>query len=172
METLRRRASDHVVGKLKVGVPEAIAPGHGLEWSSLSRVRANVLLVGDRTKVDAAIRDVEFVCRPPIHMWRCGSLPLTFPPFEAANTIVLHNVAALSYGCQQMLNDWLCADDDRTQIITTNATPLFPLVKRRAFLEALYYRLNVVLVDVSTCSGAIARERSEACTYLGSTNLR
>lgn len=153
METLWRRASDHVVGKLQVDVAEALAPGHRLEWSLLSRVRANVLVVGDRTKVDAAIRDVELVCRPPIYVWRCGSLPLTLPPFEAANTIVLHNVAALSYGCQQMLNDWLCADDDRTQIISTNVAPLFPLVKRRAFLEALYYRLNVVLVDVSTCSG-------------------
>jgi hypothetical protein len=150
METLLRRASDHVVGKLQVDVAEALAPGHKLEWSLLSRVRANVLVVGDRTKVDAAIRDVEFVCRPPIHRWRCGNLPLTLLPFEAANTVVLHNVAALSIGCQQRLNDWLGADDDRTQIITTNVAPLFPLVKRRAFLEALYYRLNVVLVDVSS----------------------
>jgi len=155
METPLRRASDHVVAKPQVDVAEELQSAHGVEWSWLSRVRTNVLLLGDRTKVDAAIRDVESICHPPIYVWRCGTLPLTLPPLEAANTIVLHNAAALSYGCQRMLNDWICADNDRTQVITTNAAPLFPLVERRAFLETLYYRLNVLLVDVSACSAEI-----------------
>ena len=46
-----------------------------------------------------------------------------------------------------MLSDWVSSE--RIQIVTTSTVPLFPLVTRGAFLETLYYRLNVIYVELT-----------------------
>jgi DNA-binding NtrC family response regulator len=61
-------------------------------------------------------------------------------------TLVLTDVGLLSAEEQQELNDWLTCDGGNTQVVTTSAKPLFPLVKSGAFHEMLYYRLNVMYV--------------------------
>ena len=46
-------------------------------------------------------------------------------------------------------------------MISTTAEPLFALVERGAFLDVLYYRLNVVRVEVRLNKAGVARGRSE-----------
>ena len=53
-----------------------------------------------------------------------------------------------------MLSDWLSSGNRRTQVVTTTAEALLPLVASGAFLATLYYRLNVVYVDVTASSTA------------------
>ena len=63
-----------------------------------------------------------------------------------AGTLILQGADALSACDQQQLLEWLEGDARATRILTTTHRPLFPLVESGNFLEALYYRLNVILL--------------------------
>ena len=125
------------------------------ELSWLSRVHPNILLVGDGMATAAALSELQSVYRFPFIVRNCGGLPLALPPTESANTLILHDVAALLPGEQQMLSDWLSSENRRTQVVTTSPEALLPLVTSGAFLATLYYRLNVIYVDVTASSAAI-----------------
>jgi hypothetical protein len=122
------------------------------EWTWLTAARPNVLLVGDRIATDAALDCLQPTCQPPVIVQTCGNEPLMLPPSGSVNTFVLHDVATLSPGDQQMLADWLSHERLRPQVVTTSSVPLFPLVRSGAFLETLYYRLNVIYAEVRSSS--------------------
>ena len=71
-------------------------------------------------------------------------------PSRAVGTLLLRNLHALTPAEQgqlfEALNDWLSG----AQVISTSATGLMPLVRDGRFLESLYYRLNTILIDVTT----------------------
>ncbi len=125
------------------------------ELSWLSRAHPNILLVGNGTATAAALSELQSMYQFPVIVRKCGRLPLALPPTESANTLILHDVAALAPGEQQMLSDWLSSEHRRTQVVTTSSEALLPLVTSGAFLSTLYYRLNVVYVDVTASSAAI-----------------
>jgi DNA-binding NtrC family response regulator len=51
---------------------------------------------------------------------------------------------------QRRLMEWLdCSDRYRIQVIATNSVALWPRVKDGSFTEALYYRLNMIYVDLT-----------------------
>jgi glutamate racemase len=125
------------------------------ELSWLSRAHPNILVVGEGTATAAALSELQSVYQFPVIVRNCGGLPLVLPPTESANTLILHDVAALPPGEQQMLSDWLSSENRRTQVVTTNPEALLPLVTSGAFLATLYYRLNVIYVDVTASLTAI-----------------
>jgi transcriptional regulator of acetoin/glycerol metabolism len=49
---------------------------------------------------------------------------------------------------QAALLEWL--DGERKQVVSTTVDPLFPLIARGLFDEALYYRLNVMLMRIDS----------------------
>jgi Sigma-54 interaction domain len=57
---------------------------------------------------------------------------------------VLQNIAALDRPDQARLRVWLDDPTRRTQVVSTTAYPLFPLVDCHVFDATLYYRLNLV----------------------------
>ena len=103
----------------------------------------------------AALSELQSICRFPVIVRNCGGLPLALPQTESFNTLILHDVAALGSGEQQMLSDWLSSEHRRTQVVTTSPEALLPLVTSGAFLATLYYRLNIIYVDVTASSAAI-----------------
>jgi hypothetical protein len=125
------------------------------ELSWLSRAHPNILLVGDGMATAAALSELQSIYQLPVIVRNCGDLPLALPQTESANTLILHDVAALQPGEQQMLSDWLSSGNPRTQVVTTSPETLLPLVTSGAFLATLYYRLNVIYVDVTASSAAI-----------------
>jgi DNA-binding NtrC family response regulator len=84
--------------------------------------------------------------REPILTWRPGQW-LELPPPGRASTLVLHDVSELSYDDQHRLLCWLDETAGRIRVVSTTAVPLWPRVKREAFNEVLYYRLNTVCVE-------------------------
>ena len=48
---------------------------------------------------------------------------------------------------------WLDDAVGTVQVIATTSEPLFPLVERGAFLDVLYYRLNILRVEVPCVGG-------------------
>ena len=125
------------------------------DWSWLSRAHPNILLVGDGMATGAALSDLQSTYQSPVIVRNCGGLPLVLPPAESVNTLILHDVAALPPGEQQMLIDWLSRENRRTQVVTTSSEALLPLVMSGAFLATLYYRLNVIYVDLTASSAKI-----------------
>jgi transcriptional regulator of acetoin/glycerol metabolism len=73
--------------------------------------------------------------------------------------LVLQNVSALSAHDQATIGRWL--DTHRTQLISTNPQPLFPLIALGLFDEALYYRLNVMLLGVGLAPPSRLEEEAD-----------
>ena len=48
---------------------------------------------------------------------------------------------------QHRLNHWLDQRVGDVRVIATTPEPMYELVEREQFLEALYYRLNVVCIE-------------------------
>jgi len=84
--------------------------------------------------------------RKPI--WRCKpkkGVPLVQP---SGGTLILLEAARLDVKQQEQLLGWFDQFDGSLQIVTTTSQPLFSLVQSGAFLEQLYYGLNVVRMDL------------------------
>ena len=71
-------------------------------------------------------------------------------PQPSEGTLILLEVARLDANQQTELLRWLDQFDQRShvQVISTTSKPLFSLVEKGAFLGDLYYKLNVVRIDL------------------------
>ena len=67
-----------------------------LSW--LSCAHPNILLVGDGMATAAALNELQSTYRFPVIVRNCGGPPLALPQTESANTLILHDVAALPPG--------------------------------------------------------------------------
>ena len=59
------------------------------------------------------------------------------------------DITALGLDDQIRLLDWLGATDGRVQVISVTSRSVAPLIETGAFLSMLYYRLNVVCLDLT-----------------------
>jgi transcriptional regulator of acetoin/glycerol metabolism len=66
----------------------------------------------------------------------------------STNRIVLHDVDILSVSDQARLHCWMARGDVTPQVVSTSQHSLYALVKCGRFAEDLYYRLNVLFLDV------------------------
>ena len=78
----------------------------------------------------------------PISTWQGDSAP----PVDGCATLVVADVDGLTPNQQCRLLHWLDARPRRVQVVATSATPVFPLVQFGLFSEALFYRLNTILI--------------------------
>jgi hypothetical protein len=117
------------------------------DWSMLQGRHPNVLVTGPRAATRAFIVAITPSLRSPIRLLDCtGRLDL---PTESG-TIVLKDVDALSRHEQERLTQWLdTAQPPAWQMIALTTIPLYHRVQTGAFLDALYYRLNIVHLEVS-----------------------
>jgi hypothetical protein len=129
------------------------------EWLSVCTAHHNVLLEGpDRSTDDALL-----LLRPHLREivdWKQPGVPLELPTSEVG-TLILQDVGSLDAGEQKRLLTWLAASAQDTQIVSTTACSLFALVRRGLFDEALYYRLNIVLLDVNSRESPRRRRAGE-----------
>ena len=126
-----------------------LAPGADLEviatpeWASLCTRRPNVVLEGSPRWTESLVLFLAPHLRRPVSWIR--SEPFAPPGGECAS-LVVKNVASLSQKAQVDLLRWLERSDERRQVVSTTEQPLFSLVERGLFDEALYYRLAVILL--------------------------
>ena len=76
-----------------------------------------------------------------------GALEL---PDDSDETIVMGDVSTLTMTQQIALYDWFDRCGTTAQVLSFSTTPLWPLVERGRFMEALFYRLNVVTLAAET----------------------
>jgi hypothetical protein len=111
--------------------------------------KANTLLVGtDRFVSKLLPFTVPDLTRAAI-MW-CKEAPLRLLPSSLdVGTVVLRDVDALSREGQRRLCEWIDSRRIATQVVSTASAPLLSLVETGAFDDGLYYRLNLVYIDLS-----------------------
>jgi hypothetical protein len=130
---------------LMTNVPaETLVGGDG---ALLRAIPVNTLLIGPTAKVDALIAALLPQLESPVaHWWPTESQPL---PRLTSGTLILHDVAAIPPERQAWFSARLGALGRPVRVISTSETRVWPLVQRGAFLASLYYRLNVLCLDLT-----------------------
>jgi hypothetical protein len=105
--------------------------------------QANVLLIGAVPDTSAIVDTLRPSLVQPVFRCRGGSLAL---PRAARGTVIVDDANRLSDTEQRTLLKWLAETSGTIRVISTATMPVFPLVRRRAFVDGLYYRLNTVCV--------------------------
>jgi sigma-54 interacting transcriptional regulator len=113
--------------------------------STLLRARhPHVLVVGPQASAVPALAQLRPYLRSPLSHWRPAVA--ADPPQAPKGALIIWNVEALDLEQQQCLLAWMDERAADLQIVSIAESPLFPLVRRKMFLEDLYYRLNMVSV--------------------------
>ena len=119
------------------------------EWDLAVQARPNLLLVGESPATDAMLLALTPHLDKPIRQYRPeAGVPVPQPRDGA---LVLLEVNRLDAEQQAQLSRWLGRFDEsgRVQVVSTASAQLFSLVETGAFLASLYYRLNVVRMDLT-----------------------
>ncbi len=112
------------------------------EWRSPHH---NVMLEGSEVSTDAVLRLLAPHLRAPV-IWKARGTPFAAPAGDVG-ALILQDVDGLNTEEQTRLLTWVDVRP-HTQVVSTTAHRLFALVARGCFDAALYYRLNVILLNV------------------------
>lgn len=117
---------------------------------SVARItKANLLLVCSERQVTRLVR-LAIPDPQQAAVVTCQNGQLLLPSTAGRpGTLVIRDVDALTPEDQRKLCEWLDSRSDRTQVVSTASAPLVPLVDSGQFDDALYYRLNMVYVDLT-----------------------
>lgn len=148
MQNLASRVTDHHrVTQLREDW--RLARAARAEIGRLGMPRTNMLLSGSDGTIayllDALLPDL----REPVGRW-CPGEQLLLPPPALIGTMIFQDVGEMPEHDQHRLLHWLSGAAGRTQVISTTSTSLVPLVEAGSFVDSLYYRLNVILIDATS----------------------
>ena len=122
------------------------------DWELVVAARQNVLLQGPQPALDAAVALLRRQLCGPLQHWRAGcGVPL--PP-RLPGAMFLTAVDACSDAEQKALLLWLQETDCRVQVVSTTTRKLYDAVLRGDFRADLYYRLNIVLLELAPSNDA------------------
>ena len=115
-----------------------------LDWHIAKANRFHVLIAGSADAVEQSLAVLMPHLDPPVCCWTPDAL---LPSPWDVKTLVIRNVEALSAERQRDLLSWLeQAAVAPTRVLSTTTVPLFQRVAAGLFLDALYYRLNTVML--------------------------
>jgi hypothetical protein len=120
--------------------------GSPADWNLIS-LPINMMLVGDSSTTSALVDASRRYLPEPIIVVRGGN-PFTLPNAKQVVTLIVVDVERIALVDQHRLNVWLNQSRAHPRILSTAQTPVLPLVRVGAFLESLYYRLNLVYLDL------------------------
>jgi hypothetical protein len=118
------------------------------DLDAIVTIRPNVLVCGDRQITDAFLSAL-----PSHYSSQLRELPIASLKARgdlSEGTAVLRDVADYSEADQQNLLAWLDRRGRSTQLIATTDRPLLDLVSAGQFDARLFYRLNMVYLDLNS----------------------
>lgn len=139
-------AAPHVV--VQRGRMSDTAPPPTDDRELARRTRANVMLLGRERVASDVVVSMWRHFDTPVLIRRDGERLRLSPTSEPVGTIVLHGVDTLTRQEQRALNHWLDADGGRTRVVSTAPPSLVAMVEVERFDSQLYYRLNVLCLDL------------------------
>ena len=113
----------------------------------MTRRRVNLLLIGPEGVIQDTLYSLGPELAKPIRTWVAPD-PLELPHPSQPGTLILRDIASLSPIDQTRLCNWMEHAAGRIRVVGTTNTPLMAKVDSGAFLDHLYYRLNVGMVDM------------------------
>jgi len=115
-------------------------------WPEWRGHRPNMLVVSRRMVQDMAVTFVLGSCAPPYQFCSLpGDLLL---PETRQGTLLLWDVALLTPEQQIALYFWLGSSRGDLQIVSVTAQPVDLMMERGEFFDRLYYRLNIIRLDM------------------------
>ena len=113
------------------------------------RLPFNVLILGPVTPEQRAEVVQELRVGNERHAFHAQrNMFFTLPMVPTTTIVVIDEAAHLSTDDQQALLQWLLQHRD-AMVLSFAATPIFPIVAQGKFLDRLYYRLNVMTLNVN-----------------------
>ena len=110
-------------------------------------LRANLLAEGSDEALARFLDSLLPHLPQPVYRWAPGQC-LRLPPPGVIGTLIIEDAGTLPPDDQRRLFDWLTMTLGNTRIVSTTTVCLLPLVETGAFSASLYYRLNIIYVDV------------------------
>jgi Sigma-54 interaction domain len=120
------------------------------DWDLARLTTVNLLVVGAEDEVAKLIMSLwPYLVTPIVVRHRGEPLRLSrlCPP---VGTIVVYDVDTLSRREQDVLNRWLSAGIGRARVVSSASESLLPMVEAGLFNDRLYYRLNMVTIDLTS----------------------
>lgn len=143
MANLKRDASDLTAHAGRQD--DEASKGAALECHFVRGNRSHVLVAGAADAVEQSLAALMPHLDPPVWYWSPDAL---LPAPGDVKTLVIRNVDTLSAERQRDLLSWLeQAAVGRTRVVSMTTAPLFQRVASGRFLDTLYYRLNMVVLD-------------------------
>jgi hypothetical protein len=131
---------------LAEGERACVLPGLPIdEWSFLRHAHPHTLLIGSAARATAAVARLRRDLRTPLVHWHPSAVA---EPPQTTGTLIIWEVDTLDRTQQELFLMWMDRQVD-LQVISVARDPVFPLVLEGAFLDTLYYRLNIVCLQVS-----------------------
>jgi len=111
--------------------------------------RLNLLVMGADDVVTRFLTSLwpHFLTPRVVH--RRGQALRLMPAYRPVGTILVYDVDTLTHREQRALYRWLMVGNGRTRIVSTTTQSLRPLLETGAFNDDLYYRLNVLTLDLT-----------------------
>ena len=118
------------------------------DWDMAVRTEVNLLLEGSPSEIEGRLAALKPHLREPVCEFKPADGACVPQPREG--TLILLEVARLDAAQQTTLLRWFDEFDERVpvRIVSTSSEPLFSLVGSGAFDCELYYRLNVVVIEL------------------------
>jgi hypothetical protein len=110
--------------------------------------RLNLLLIATDVNPREVLDALRSDCPEPIMTWAPGEV-LVLPANAQTGTLLLEDISALALEDQRRLHRWLDASTGWMQVVSITSRCLLPSIKAGAFLERLYYRLNIICGEVA-----------------------
>jgi hypothetical protein len=145
METMLMSDSADTVSRLRE--EWRVARSAHAELLHLGMPRVNLLLTGRDGVIEYLLDALLPDLREPIGRWSPGDR-LLLPPSALVGTMIFQDISAMSFDDQRRLMDWLTTAS-KTQVISTSPVSLMRQVEAGKFIEALYYRLNIISIDAT-----------------------
>jgi hypothetical protein len=105
----------------------------------------NVLISGPVSQAESTFQQMRPYLRVPVATWVPRETPR--PPAGAFRSLLVRGADNMDASQQEDLARLINQSSGDVQIVSITSAPLYPLVTSGAFLQNLYYRLNVVLME-------------------------
>lgn len=130
--------------------PDNQRRGPWLEDQHLWRsTRVNLFVIGADDMVAPLVTSLWPYLATPVVVRRLGEPLRLSPSWRLIGTVVVYDVDTLTREEQHALNDWVCGGKGHRRVVSTAAQSLLPMVEAGLFDDALYYRLNMVTIDLT-----------------------
>lgn len=134
--------------------PRSVHPRR-TEWSTKDRELArlnnvNLFVFGADDVVAEFVTSLWRDLVAPIEVRHRGEPLRLSPTAGLVATMIVYGVDTLTREEQHALHRWLNAENGRARVVSTASESLLPMLDTGAFSDALYYRLNVVTIDLTS----------------------